>query len=114
MPLLMGRLLASVADNLIAHVPGLVPDDEHSQREKLVYERVAARHREAAAMLFAIGDEMAACRNMPMGQHDLVALSSAPVVDALAGMVHAEGELATLLEQQLTEHRTMLRTNRSG
>ena len=43
LPLLMGELIGSIADNLSAHIPGLVPSDENSQHEKHVYEHLAAR-----------------------------------------------------------------------
>ena len=76
LPLLVGDLMGAVADNLGAHLPGLVPSDEDSQHEKRVYENLMTRHREAAAMLRAIGAEMAGHREMPMGDHDLRALSS--------------------------------------
>ena len=77
LPLLMGELMASVADNLSAHLPGLVSSDENSEHEKRVYERLAARVREAAALLQAISAEMAGHKDMPMGEHDLDALHPA-------------------------------------
>lgn len=108
LPRLFGALLDSVADNLIAHLPGLVSSDADSQREKRVYEQLAARHRDVAAMLRAIGEEMAGYQDMPMGAHDLDALSSQPVTEALARMIRAETELVALVTQQLKQHRAIL------
>jgi hypothetical protein len=103
----------SVADNLCAHLPGLVPSDADSQHEKRVYEQLAARHREAAAMLQAIGTEMAEQRDMPMGEHDVHAVSPTDVTDALEGMVRAEAQLVALVQQQLTQHQAILDGMRS-
>jgi hypothetical protein len=108
LPRLVGALLDSVADNLVAHLSGLVSSDQDSRQERRAYESLAARHREIAAMLGALGDEMAGCRDMPMGAHDLDALSSPAVTKALARMVRVEAELAALVEDQLAQHRAML------
>jgi hypothetical protein len=59
-------------------------------------------------MLHAIGAEMAGHQEMPMGEHDLQALSSVEVVDALEGMIRVESQLIARVQQQLTEHRAIL------
>ena len=114
LPQLIGELMNSVADNLCAHLPGLVSSDADSHHEKRVYEQLAARHREAAALLQAIGTEMAEQQDMPMGEHDLEAMSPSDVTDALEGMIRAEAQLAALVQQQLTEHQTILDAMRSS
>jgi hypothetical protein len=93
LPLLIGELMGPVADNLSAHVPGLVSSDENSEHEKHVYEHLAARLREAAAMLQAIGTEMAGQKDMPMGEHHVEALSSGEAIDALERMTGVEAQL---------------------
>ena len=93
LPLLIGELFGSVAADLSAHIPGLVSGDENSRREKRVYEHLVARLREAGAMLHAIGTEMAGQRDMPMGDHDLQALSSGEAIDALERMTRVEAQL---------------------
>ena len=108
LPMLVGDLMGAVADNLGAHLPGRVASDEDSQHEKRVYENLMTRHREAAAMLRAIGAEMAGHREMPMGDHDLRALSSGDAVNALDGMIRVESQLISRVQQQLTEHRAIL------
>jgi hypothetical protein len=70
-PRLVGALLDSIADNLTAHLPGLVTTDEDSRREKRVYQQLAERHRQIAAMLDAIAEDMAGHEDLPMGAHDL-------------------------------------------
>jgi hypothetical protein len=64
-------------------------------------------------MLQAIGGEMARCNELPMGEHDIQAMSPAHVTDALEAMVRAEARLATRLQDQLTEHQAMLDSMRS-
>jgi hypothetical protein len=108
LPLLMGELMGSVADNLSAHLPGLVTSDENSQHEKHVYEHLAARLRQAEAMLHAIGTEMAGHQDMPMGEHDLQALSSGEAIDALNRMTRVEAQLGARVQEQLTEHQAIL------
>ncbi len=108
LPLLMGKLMGSVADNLSAHLPGLVSSDENSQHEKLVYEHLVLRLREAGAMLHAIGTEMAGHQDMPMGEHDLQALSSQEAIDALERMTSVEAQVVARVQEALTEHQTIL------
>ena len=113
LPLLMGELIASVADNLSAHLPGLVTSDENSAHEQHVYEQLAARLREAGATLHAIGTEMAAHKDMPMGEHDVQALSSGEAIDALRHMTRVEAQLVARVQEQLAEHQAMLDGMRS-
>jgi hypothetical protein len=108
LPRLLGDLMNAVADNLSAHVLGLVSTDENAQHESRVYEDLVARHRQAAAMLQAIGMEMAGHESMPMGEHDLEAMSSREVADALEAMIRAEEQLIAQVQRYLAEHRAML------
>jgi hypothetical protein len=108
LPQVMGELMDAVADNLSAHLPGLVSRDDASVYERRVYERLEAQQRDAAAMLRAIGTEMSRHRDMPMGEHDLDAMSPRDVTEALRRMVRAERQLVARLQEQLTEHQAML------
>jgi hypothetical protein len=108
LPQLLGELMESVADNLRAHLPALVSSDANAQQEKRVYEQLAASQQEAAATLQAIGTEMAAQQNLPMGEHDVSAMSTSQVRDALERMTRAETQLVAHLQRQLTEHQAML------
>ena len=110
LPLLMGELMGSVADNLQAHLPGLVSSDVNSQHEKHVYEHLATRLREAGALLHAIGTEMAGHQDMPMGEHDPRALSSHQAIEALERMSRVEARFVARVQDQLTEHQAMLDT----
>jgi hypothetical protein len=108
LPRLIGDVMSSVADILSAHLPSLVSGDELSRHERRVYEQLAGKHREAAEMLQTISTEMAGCYDMPMGEHDIQAMSPAHMTEALEAIVRAEATLATRLPDQLTEHQAML------
>jgi hypothetical protein len=51
---------------------------------------------------------MAGYQDLPMGAHDLDALSSPPVTEALARMIRAETELLALVTQQLEQRKAIL------
>jgi hypothetical protein len=108
LPQLIGELMESVADNLSAHLLALASSDANSQREKRVYDQLAASHREAAATLQAIGTEMAAQQNLPMGEHDVSAMSPSEASDALERVIRAETQLVAHLQRQLSEHQAIL------
>ena len=114
LPSLVGDLIESVADNLSAHLPGLVSSDENSQHERHVYEHLAGRLRQAGAMLHAIGTEMAGHQDMPMGEHDLRALSSGEAIDALERTTRVEARVIAWVQEQLTEHQAILAEIRSA
>jgi len=56
---------------------------------------------------------MARQRDMPMGQHELQAMSRRDVIDALEGMIRAEAQLVAQLQQHLAEHQAMVDAMRS-
>jgi hypothetical protein len=62
-----------------------------------VYERVTRSLRGAAADLQAAA-EMASAVGLPMGGHDMAAMTTTDVLGAFAGYVAAEDELRRLLE----------------
>ena len=88
-----GRL----AGNLELHMRALDRDDQAAAREHEVYERVARSLRSAAADLQAASTEMADARELPMGRHDMAAITTPEVLDAFERYVGAEDELHALL-----------------
>jgi hypothetical protein len=101
LPRALGELIDALAENLAVHVRALDPDDEAAQAERAVYEGLAERHREIAAQLLAVAEEMASRRDLPMGRHDPEVLSSPEVVGAFERFVAAERAAADLLEAWL-------------
>ena len=89
-----GRL----AGNLEVHMRALDRDDPAAAREHDLYLRVARGLRGAAADLQDAAAEMAAARELPMGRHDMAAMTSPDVLDAFERYVEAEDELRALLD----------------
>jgi hypothetical protein len=88
-----GRL----AGNLELHMRALDRDDPAAAREHDVYERVARSLRSAAADLQAASTDMAAASELPMGAHDMAAITTPDVLVAFERYVEAEDELHALL-----------------
>lgn len=107
-PQVVAELLRAVSDNLVAHLTMLAGDDDETQREAQVYERLSERHREAAATLDALATEMADQVDLPMGEHDFEAMSLGDMRVALERLIAAESILIGHLERQLDEHRSMI------
>ena len=108
LPARLAEVTAAVAANLEAHAKALDPDDEAARQEDAVYLRLAGAHRQAAAQLRAVADDMAAQRELPMGRHDEQALASSEVVEAFQRFVTAKRELLALLQELLEQDRRML------
>jgi hypothetical protein len=97
-PAALAEVASGLAGNLEVHMRGLERDDPAAAREYEVYERVSRTLRDAAAALRAAAAEMAAARDLPMGRHDMQALTAPEVLDAFERCVAAEDELRELLE----------------
>lgn len=108
LPAKLAELTASLAENLEVHLRTLELDDDDARREHEVYQELARRHRDAAARLAAAAEQMAAQQDLPMGGHDLRALSSPEVAEAFRRFVRRKHELLALLQRQLEEDRRML------
>jgi hypothetical protein len=108
LPAKLAELTAAVGDVLDVHSKALDPEDESTRPEQAAYERLVEEHREIAAGLQAIGEEMVGYRDLPMGRHDPAALSSPEAVAAFERVVHLERDLLTLLEQRIEEERELL------
>jgi hypothetical protein len=105
-----GRL----AGNLELHMRALDRDDPAAAREHEVYARVARSLRSAAADLQAASTEMAAARELPMGHHDMAAITTPDVLDAFERYVGAEDELHALLGARREAHEQMLAAMRQA
>jgi hypothetical protein len=108
LPARLAEVTDAVAANLEAHTKALDPDDEAARRELAVYLKLARAHRQAAAQLRAIAEDMAAQRELPMGRHDEQALASSEVVAAFRRFVTAKQQLLALLQELLEQDRRML------
>jgi hypothetical protein len=107
-PSALAAVAVGLAQNLEVHVRALAPDDPAAAQEDAVYDRVARSLRSAAADLEAAAAEMAAAVDLPMGAHDMAAMTSTDVLDAFAGYVAAENDLRRLLDARREENEQML------
>jgi hypothetical protein len=104
----LGALTGAMADNLEVHMRALDPGDESARRELAIYRRLAEKQQRAAAGLASIANEMAAAEDLPMGRHDMGAMTSPAVGQAFLGFVIAERDLLSLLQGRLEQDHRML------
>jgi hypothetical protein len=107
-PAALAAVAAGLAQNLEIHTRALDREDDAAARERDVYERLARDLRGAAADLGAAAAEMAAAVDLPMGAHDVTAVTATELVDAFAGYVAAEDDLRRLLEARREDNEQML------
>ena len=108
LPKITGQLMASVAEILEHHMKALDLTDGHARVEHEAYSELAASHRRIAADLISTGERMTGYRDLPMGRHDVDALTGLPAVEAFSMLVGLEGELIELLERRIRQDREML------
>ncbi len=108
LPAKLGELTAAVAEVLEIHTTALDLEDENARRERDAYLKLVAEHRQTAAELRAIGEEMAGYRDLPMARHDASVMASPVVADAFEKLVAVEEELLALLRERLEQDREML------
>jgi hypothetical protein len=108
LPAGLAEVAEAMAANLEIHTKALDRDDEAARQERAVYLRLARAHRQAAAGLRAIAEDMSAQRELPMGRHDEKMLASPEVVETFQRFVMAKQELSVLLQQLLEQDRRML------
>ncbi len=107
-PAALAAVAAGLARNLEVHTRALDPGDAAAAQEQGVYGRVAKSLRSAAADLQAAGAEMAAAADLPMGAHDMAAITTTDVLDAFEGYVAAEDDLRRLLDARREDNEQML------
>ena len=108
LPATVGRLIASLAEVLDAHIPSLDRSDEDARTEHEAYTRLVAQHRQIAAQLESAAQEMIGYRDLPMGRHDPALLASPRMVTAFRQFVETEKELLALLEERVGQDDAML------
>jgi hypothetical protein len=108
LPATLGNVMAAVARVLETHTKALDLEDEDAKREYEAYVKLVEQHRRIASELHSVSEQMASYGDLPMGRHDLEALSAPEAVDVFEGLVNLEQELRSLLEQRLQEHRLLL------
>jgi hypothetical protein len=108
LPAKLGDVMGAVARVLETHTKALDVEDEDAKQEYEAYVKLVDQHRRIATELHSLSAQMASYRDLPMGRHDLEALSAPEAVDIFERLVNLEEELLSLLEQRLQEHRPLL------
>jgi hypothetical protein len=108
LPALLAELIASLAENLAAHMEALDLTDENAQKEYDAYRELAKEYRTIATQLKSTAQKMAGYRDLPMGSHDQKAMSSPKVLEVFEQFVALEHELNTLLRNRLEQDQKML------
>ena len=113
-PSALAAVAGRLAGNLDVHMTALDRADDAAEREHAVYESVAQWLRSACAALEAAADEMTAARDLPMGRHDMAAMTRPAVLDAFERYVEGEDALRALLEERGAANRQMLAAMRQA
>jgi hypothetical protein len=113
-PAKLGALVIAMAAVLDIHREALPPTDDAARQEAEAYRKIAGQLRSSADQLEATAVQMIASRDLPMGAHDLDALSSPQAVEAFSAFVRSEQELVALLRHRLEGDETMLTDMTSG
>ena len=105
---MLGELVASTARVLEVHMKALDLTDPNSKLELDAYRDIATAHRRIAADLANTAERMMGYRTLPMGRHDMAAMTSPAPRHAFAGFVKLEEDLAALLSKSLEQDRAIL------
>jgi hypothetical protein len=107
-PAALAAVATCLAENLEVHTRAVDPGDSAGAQEQAVYERVARSLRSAAADLSAAAADMASAVDLPMGAHDMAAMTTPDVLTAFGGYVAAEDDLRRLLDARREDDEQML------
>ncbi len=108
LPAKMAELVDAVAANLELHLSALDPQDPNARPEHDAYTQLAALHRNIAAQLQALAQQMASYRDLPRGRHDEQAMTAPRFFQVFENFVQREQELHALLQHKMQRHREML------
>ncbi len=114
LPAKLGELIASVARVLETHTKALDLADDSARKEYDAYVTLVEQHGRITAELQALSDQMASYRDLPMGRHDVEAMSTSETADVFEQLVNVEQELLSLLGERLEQHRPLLDEMRGG
>jgi hypothetical protein len=109
----LAAVAASLARNLELHTRALNVGEAATVHERDVYERIVRSLRSAATDLQTAAADMASAVDLPMGPHDMAAITTPDVLDAFAGYVAAEDDLRRMLDAQHVDNEQMLTAMRS-
>ncbi|MGY1662664.1 hypothetical protein ACI78Q_15710 [Geodermatophilus sp. SYSU D00705] len=112
-PAALAAVAAGLAHHLEVHVRALDPGDAAAAQERGAYERVAQSLRSAAADLRAAAAQMASADDLPMGAHDIAAITTPDALGAFEAHVAAGAALRRVLDARREENAQMLEAIRA-
>jgi hypothetical protein len=108
LPASLGQLTSALVEVLETHQAALDVTDEHARRELDAYVKLAQEFRAISSALHGVAEDMVGYRDLPMGRHDMRAMSGAKAVDAFAKFVRIEQELMGQLRHAVARDQSML------
>ena len=111
-PARIADFLASLAENLNAHVPTIDISDASGRAESDAYVYLTTEYRMIAARLDAIAKQMSTYRDLAAAEHDPQALSDPMILELFDSFVTIENELAELLRESADRDTEALRSFR--
>lgn len=108
LPKKLGKLIASMTIVLELHMKALDLKDPHAKQEYDAYLNLAKEHHKIADLLNAVANEMAGYRDLPMGRHDMKAMSGPKIFQAFESFVKQKQELMALLQKMSERDQQLL------
>ena len=108
LPATLAEVVSELRAVLAAHLTTLDLQDENSRHEHAAYSQLTRAYGEIAASLRAAADRMRSCRDLPMGRHDMQAMTASEPAEAFERFVNAEQKLLALLQARLPAEEAML------
>jgi hypothetical protein len=108
LPERLGAVMATMAEVLHVHMEALDLEDDNSRQEYEAYRRVSQQLGQMGSQLDAVAREMATYRGLPMGRHDMEAMSRPSVRQSFEAFVGRKQDLLTLLQETDETDRQML------
>jgi hypothetical protein len=108
LPALLGEMFAAQAGIFEVHMTALDPEDEGAKPELDAYLNLSIQYQGIASALQKVAGEMAGYRDLPMGRHDPVVMSSAKVLDAFKQYVRAQEAVLERMQKGVAQNQQML------
>ncbi len=108
LPERLASVVAAMAEVLAVHMEALDLEDDNSRQEYEAYRHVSQQLGQIGSQLDALARAMAAYRDLPMGRHDMEAMSRPNVRQSFEAFVGRKQDLLTLLQETDETDRQML------
>jgi catechol 2,3-dioxygenase-like lactoylglutathione lyase family enzyme len=107
-PALFGKLIASLADNLDAHMPTVDTSTAAGRAERAAYDSLVTGFRKLVERTVALSAEMAGYRDLPMAPHNDEAFGTPQIASAFREYVALEEQVSLRLAHRHTRDQQLL------